>query len=509
MDRGKKAILNSLAGAAAQIVTMICGFILPRLILSSFGSAYNGITASVTQYLSVVALLRAGVGGATRASLYKSLAKKDTAQISATVRATEIFMRKVAVIFLGITLVFSMAYPYLVREEFEWGFTATLVLIISFSTFVQYFFGITYQILFQADQKQYISKLFEIISVILNTLIAVLLIRAGAGIHMVKLGSAVAFSITPIALNILAGKKYNLDRKAKPDFSSIGQRWDAFFHQVAAFIHSNTDITLLTLFTNTREISVYTVYYLVANGLKNVMNTLVTGVEAAFGNIMANGERETLLQDLNHYEMLLHVTGSFLFGTAAVLVTPFVMVYTRGITDVNYHRDLFGYLAISGELLFVLRSPYEALINAAGHFRQTKMYAFMEAGINIVLSVIMVQCYGLVGVAIGTVVAIAFRNAVYAVYVSRKIVYRNVSAFLKRFGVTFLTLGCVFCLPWVFPATEMDSYITWIVYAVKIASVAALITFILNYVFFRTEVRQLFSKMLSILRRMNRPNRMQ
>ena len=507
MDRGKKALYNSISSAAAQIVTVICGFILPRLILSRFGSAYNGITASVTQFLSVVTLLRAGVSGATRASLYRSLAKKDTAQISATIRATEIFMRKVALIFLGITVMFSVAYPLLVREEFEWGFAASLVLIISLSTFVQYFFGITYQILFQADQRQYVSKLFEIISVILNTLIAALLIGAGAGIHTVKLCSAAAFSITPVAMNILAQKRYHLDRRAKPDFSSIGQRWDAFFHQVATFIHSNTDITLLTIFTNTREISVYTVYYLVANGMKNVMNTLVTGVEAAFGNIMANGERETLLQDLNHYETLLHVFGSFLFGAAAVLVTPFVQVYTRGITDVNYHRDMFGYLAILGELLFVLRSPYEALVNAAGHFKQTKKYAFMEAGINLALSIIMIRFYGLVGVVIGTVISIAFRNAVYAVYASRKIVHRSMSVFLKRFGVTILTLGCIFCLRWLIPATEMDSYLTWIIYAVKISSIAALITFILNYLLFRTEVSQLLSKVLSIVSRIIHPNR--
>ena len=137
MSRAKKAVYNSMASALSQIVTLICGLILPRMILGAFGSSYYGITASVSQFLSVIALLRAGVGGATRAALYKSLAQKDIQQISATVKATEIFMRKVALIFLGIVLAFSALYPYLVRNEFEWGFAASLVLIISLSTFVQ------------------------------------------------------------------------------------------------------------------------------------------------------------------------------------------------------------------------------------------------------------------------------------------------------------------------------------------------------------------------------------
>ena len=68
MNRGKKAAYNSIASLFAEIVALICGFILPRYVLTYFGSSYNGITQSVSQFLSVIALLRAGVGGATRAA---------------------------------------------------------------------------------------------------------------------------------------------------------------------------------------------------------------------------------------------------------------------------------------------------------------------------------------------------------------------------------------------------------------------------------------------------------
>ena len=484
----------------SQIVTMICGFILPRMILSAFGSSYNGITASVSQFLSVVALLRAGVGGATRASLYKSLADHDTAQISATVRATEIFMRKVALIFLGFAIVFSAIYPFLVQDEFEWGFAASLVLIISLSTFIQYFFGITYQMLFQADQRQYITAGITIGATILNTMIAVILIRCGIGIHGVKLGSAVAFSITPITVNFLAKKRYHLDRKARPDFSSIKQRWDAFFHQLASFIHSNTDIALLTLFTNTKEISVYTVYYLIANGLKSIMNTLVTGVESAFGNILARNETEVLLKDVIHYETLLHTVSSFLFGSALVLVTPFVQVYTRGVTDVNYTRYLFGYLAIIGEMLFALRSPYEALVNAAGHFKQTKKYAFAEAGINLVISILMVYRFGLVGVVAGTVISIAYRNIAYGIYASKIILHRSIGMMVKRFIITGITMAGIWAVSTVLPRPEMTGYLNWGIFAVETALEAMIITIIMNCFFYRQDLQLLTRKIIGILK---------
>ena len=504
MDRGKKALYNSLASAVSQIVTMVCGFILPRLILSTFGSSYNGITASVSQFLSVIALLRAGVGGATRASLYQSLANNDTKRTSATVKATEIFMRKVALIFLGIVTIFAIFYPYLVKDEFEWGFAASLILIISLSTFIQYFFGITYQMLYQADQRQYITAAISTVATILNTIIAVILIKLGVGIHGVKLGSAIAYSITPLTLNYLAKKEYHLDRKAKPDFASISQRWDAFFHQLASFIHNNTDITLLTIFTNTREISVYTVYYLVANGLKSVMNTLVIGVESAFGNIIAMNEMETLRNNVIHYETMLHVFSSVLFGAALVLVTPFIQVYTKGIGDVNYIRYVFGYLVIICEMLFILRSPYEALVNAAGHFKQTKKYAFAEAAINLILSILMVRRYGMVGVVVGTLAAIVFRNLAYGIYASQEIIHRKISVFIKRFLITGLTVLTIGLLSKRLPRPEMISYLNWVLYAVMVTPLAIALTILYNYVFYKDDLLKMLKKVVGILKRVVR-----
>lgn len=481
-----------------QVVSLVSGFIIPRLILSRFGSDYNGITASITQFLSVIALLRAGIGGATRACLYKSLERKDYHQVSATVKATEQFMRKVALIFAVFIVVFACVYPFFVREKFGWLFSTTLVLVISISTFVQYFFGITYQMLLQADQKQYIYSFLDTIAIIINVLLSVVLIHTGAGIHLVKLGSALAFCITPLCLNIYAKKHYSLERNVAPDFSSIGQRWDAFFHQIAAFIHNNTDITLLTIFTNTKEISVYTVYYLVANGLRKVITTVSTGVEAAFGNIIARNEIRVLQDDVMYYETLIHIISSVIFGVGMVLVTPFVRVYTSGVTDVNYIRYTFGYLVIFSEMLFCLRIPYEAVIQAAGHFKQTKKYAFAEAGLNLGVSLLFVVKYGLIGVVIGTHVASFFRDAAYGIYASKHIIHRKSSIFIKRFLITFISIGLIFGTG-VFLRLDVKNYFDWVIVAIEATCFAIAIVAVVNYIFYGETMRKLFIKLKNMI----------
>lgn len=502
MGRGERAAYNSITSILSQVVAMISGFILPRLIMTHFGSAYNGITASVSQFLSIIALLRGGVGGATRAALYKSLAKKDMNQVSATVKATEIFMRKVAIIFAGFIIVFAAFYPFFVREEFDWIFTASLVLIISISTFMQYFFGITYQFLLQADQRQYVTTLIDIGTVILNVLISVVLINAGVGIHGVKLGSAIAFSLTPIVLHVYCKKYYNLQKDAEPDFSSIKQRWDAFFHTVTGFVHSNTDITLLTIFSTQKVISVYTTYYLVGNGIRKIVLTIASGVEAAFGDIIARNDTKTLQIDFRIYETIMHTISCVLFGAALVLTTPFIKVYTKGVTDVNYIRYVFGYLVIIGEMLYCLRSPYEALVNASGHFKETKKFALIETILNLGISIILVYKYDLIGVVIGTVISIAFRIVTFGFYTERNIIKRSVWNGALRFCVSGVTVVTIFLACKIIPIMNIDSYISWIMYAIPVTLIAIIITVVFNYVFYRKETVMTMRKLSGIAGRL-------
>ena len=149
--RSKKAMLNSAASLLLEFVSVICGFIVPRLIIGTYGSDINALTSSITQFLSYIALVEAGVGGVIRAALYRPLAEKNTAATSSIIKATENFFRKIAYIFLGYMAVLAAAFPVLVNKNFDWAFTASLVIIIGLSTFAQYYFGMTYTVLVQAD----------------------------------------------------------------------------------------------------------------------------------------------------------------------------------------------------------------------------------------------------------------------------------------------------------------------------------------------------------------------
>lgn len=483
--RGKKTLVNTVAGLLEELVAVVCGFILPRLILSAFGSDYNGLVTSITQFLSCAVLLRSGIGGATRAALYKPLSEDNKSEINSILKATDIFMKKIATILAVLILSFSAIYPLFVKNEFDWLFTFSLFVIIGLSTFAESFFGITYLILLQADQRLWVSSFIKSICYVLNTVLAVILIKFECSIHVVKLGSAIIFVLYPIVQSAYVKRHYRINTNAKPNNSSISQRWDAFWHQVAVFVMNNTDVIVLTVFSNMKVVSVYSVYNMIVNGLKRAINSFSNGLEAAFGNMIAKKESEALKENFSVMELVFYVISTIIYTTAGLLIIPFVRIYTVGITDIDYINTTFAVIILTANFFNTVRLPYQLLVQAAGHYKQTKNGAILEPIINITLSIVLVIKYGLVGVAIGTLVATIFRTVQFSVYMSKNIVKRSQIIALKNCVISALESGVIIIIVKFLSLSDPSNYYQWFLNAIVIFLISSFIVGCFSLILYR------------------------
>lgn len=501
MHRGKKAAVNTAFSFIEEFVSLICGFILPRLILSAFGSQYNGLTQSISQFLSCAVLLRSGIGGATRAALYKPLAEHNHDEFNSIVKATDRFMKRIGVILLGAILFFATVYPLLVKNEFGWFFTFSLFVIIGLSTFAESFFGITYLIVLQADQKLWISSAFKCVCTILNTVIGAVLITSGCSIHIVKLGSAAVFVLYPIALGAYVRHHYRIDTHVKPNNVAIAQRWDAFWQQVAQFVMTNTDIMVLTVFTNMLEVSVYSVYNLVVHGLKKTLQSFTNGLEAAFGNMIANNEEKNLRKNVGVIETMLYGVSTIIYTCAVILILDFVKIYTHKIVDVNYIRPAFAYVIIIAHFFNGIRMPYQVVVQAAGHYKQTKTGAIIEPIINISLSIIFVFRFGLVGVAVGTLAATVFRTIQYSFYMSKHLVKRSWGVVLLRIFASFAEATIAIIIYNLLHLPSPENYFAWVLNAIPAFIISFCVVFVGSFILFRQDSVRMIGKIKNIVHR--------
>lgn len=503
--RGKKALINTIMSLVEEFIAVVCGFVLPRIILSVFGSSYNGLTTSITQFLSCVILLRAGVIGATRAALYKPLAENNVEKISSIVKATDRFMKKVALIIAVVITAFSIIYPMFVLSEFGYIFTLGLFIIIGLSTFAEAFFGTTYMIVLQADQKLWVSCLIKSITYILNTIVTIILVYNNFGIRFVKLGSAIVFVLYPIVIQLYVRRKYKILKNVEANSSVISQRWDAFWHSIANFTMNNTDVIVLTVFLNMLEVSVYSVYNLIINGIKRTITAFSNGLEAAFGNMIAKKEEELLNKNFCLTETLIFSIATVIFSTAIIMILQFVRIYTYGVSDVDYLRPMFAYILLVAQCFNTLRIPYQVVVQAAGHYKQTKKGAIIEPILNIVFSVVFVILFGIVGVAIGTLIATVFRTMQYSIYMGKNIIKRSITIFFTKCLIFFVTMAVII---FIFKQINLNytaiSYWIWIENCIIVGLVSAMIVAVVDFIFFPKDTKYLFSKLKNVLKRRKR-----
>lgn len=482
MNRNQKLLMNTSSSLLKQVVVTICGFILPRYMLLYFGSSVNGLVASATQFLSFISLLEMGIGPVIQANLYGPLAKKDKKGISEVVVSTERFFRRISAIFLVYLAILAFVFPAFVNNDYGTWYTISLLIIISISTFAQYFFGMTYQVLLNADQKSYVQNGLAMVSTILNTVFCIVLMHLGASIHSVKLVTALIFVIRPLGQAIYVRRHYELDKKIKLEGEPIKQKWNGFAQHLSAVVNANAATAILTFLSSLENVSVYSVYFTIVNGITTTVMTAATGLEAFFGNMLAKGEKEALNKSFGMIELLIHVLTTIVYTVAAITIVPFISVYTRGINDADYVVPVFGVMLVLAYGAQCLRIPYFRVIKAAGHFKETQNGSFISAALNIVVSVALVFKFGLVGIAIGSLVAMVYHTCYFVWYLKSHILERSVFKFVY-YIVADLLIGVVtFFISKGFVMTDV-TYLSWVILAIKVGIVTLGVSVVINGIF--------------------------
>ncbi len=497
ISRGENAKRNIVISLLCQVGTIICGLITPRYMLSAFGSEANGAITSITTFLGYIMLLEGGIGGVARAALYKPLAENDEYKVSAIMMEIKTFFRHVGFVFIAYVLIIAVSFKSISHTDvLDWTTSFFLVLIISGSTFVQYFIGISNSVLIIASQRQYINILINMAGTVLNAVLIVILTTAGYSLITVKLMSSVVFALKPLALWIYVRRNYNLV-SVKSKGNELKDKWTGLGQHIAYFLHSHTDVVVLTIFGNLKDVSIYGIYYMITNSMQIIVSSFASGMEAVFGDMYAKKEVDKLYQTFSVYDTLISIVSNILFGTTAVLLIPFIQIYTNNITDANYVIPVFGTLLVCASLIYCLRTPYHNMIIAAGHFKQTKMAAYGEAIINIIASVILVINFGLIGVAIGTVLATLFRFVFYAIYLSKNVIMRNIILWIKREIINAVSFVIVFMFgEFLLRFFSLNNFIEWAKAGALVFVTSSVIVLSLNFLFYRNDVNTLRKRAL-------------
>lgn len=498
-SRTKNATLNIVFALLLQATTFFRGLILPRIIIPAYGSDVNGLISSITQFLAYISLLEAGVGSIFRTSLYKPLSCHDMEGVSGIINEQKRFYRKIGLIFVLYVVVLCFLYPLIAKTEASRPYIVTCILIFSVNTFTEYFFSLPYVSLLSADQKIRISYIVSIIYTVVNIAVALFWVALKADIRLIYLSMCVLGLLRPLFYSLYIKKHYKLNNHTPCNKTALNQRWNGMVHHFAYYIHNNTDTAILTLFMGTAFVSVYNVYGAIIFGIMNLILSLSNSVAAGLGNLLARNEKSAVLRTVNLYELIQGGAATVLYTVTALLLLPFVRIYTADMVDANYLQPSFGYTLMMAEVIYCFRFIYSTVSMNANKYKETQFGAILECLTNLILSLVLVLVFnmGLLGVAVGTLVAVFLRYVYDVWFLSKNILNRPMYKAFKMLLVSAVTaLSSIFVCQKLIDYNTITTFSGWFLMALPTAAITGLLAAIFYTLFYRDTVKELIQRFI-------------
>lgn len=463
--KAKRSILNLSFGLGSQLITIVLGFFIPRLIMVNYGSEANGLIASIVQIISYLALLEAGVGAASLQALYKPIAHNDKGHINSILAATSSYYKKTGIYYFFAVLLIAIIYPLIIQSEISPLSIMAIILFTGMGGAINYYFQGKFRILLIAEGKSYIETSIVTIANVLNNVVRIILLMQGVNIIAVQASFFVLTLLQIVVFYVYIKKNYKwIDLNLKPDFEAIGQKNSVLVHEISYLVFRNTDVLILTLFTNLKIVSIYVMYNMVYTIVDNVVQMVNGSVKAALGQSY-HESREKFLKLHDAFEVYFMGLIFAILTVAYILTLPFMRLYTAGVTDVNYIHFWLPVLFVAVKLLTNVRTSSNNVITIAGHFQKTQNRSILESVINLSASVIFVLFLGIYGVLMGTIAALLYRSIDIVIYANKVLLNRSPWVTFKR----WLTNVAVFLFIVAVTSTlnlSLDSYLSIILWGI-------------------------------------------
>ena len=485
MSRTKSFIYNSLSAAMLQVFTVAAGFIVPRIMLVIYGSEVNGLVTSIAQFISLFNLVEAGLAGAAVYALYKPLADEDHKSINAVLSATNRFYILSGYIFVALTLGLALIYPAFVKTtQLSPISVGIMVLILGVSGALEFFTMAKYRALLTADQRLYVLSLASIVAIILNTVIIAVLAYSGLNIVVLRFVALFSVFARSFILYLYVKLKYQyINYNETPNNEALNKRWAALYLQILGSVQTGAPVIIATIFTSLQTVSVYSIFNIVIGGISGVMGIFTSGLSASFGDVIARHEQAVLQKAYQEFELMYYVLIAWAYSCTAVLIMPFIKLYTTGITDVNYNIPLIGALFTLNGLLYSLKTPQGMLVISAGLYKETKVQVTIQALISVVVGVILAKFWGLAGILVGSIMSNIYRDIDLMIYIPHKLTKLRVRNSFYRILRVLICYGLI-CWPFVkFIHIDCNNYKEWIGWAVITSVYALMVVVIINYLF--------------------------
>lgn len=504
--RTKRYFLNTFTAFLLQLVTMVSGFILPRVMLVNYGSEINGLTSSINQFITYFNLAQAGIAGASLYAFYKPIADKDQESVNGVMSATDKYYKRSGLFFVVFTLAFAIIYPFIVKIDLKYYEIFFLVLVLSFSSILTYLIIGKYRAFLSANQQTYILSLANLITVILNTIIVSVLAYLKISVVLVRLAGGLASLISVAFVYFYVKTQYKwLSIKSRPNYEALSKRGYVMYLEILGAVQGGWPLIVATLIfsKDLSQVSILSVYNMVLGGIAGIFSIFTTGTQAAFGDLIVRNDTKRLQETYKEFETGFYLLITWAYACTLILLMSFIQLYTKSLDDAEiYIRPWLAVLLVINGLFNHLKTPQGMMVMAAGMYKETRYQVTIQAAIGLVFSTLFGLFWGLEGVVGGMILGHLYRTIDLLFYVPKYITGLKWQYSLRRMLRAILII--VLCyIPFLFIKYQPPSFWWWILVALIVAICVFVVALVTNLIFDYKMVKNLFNRVVLLFKKKN------
>lgn len=465
MDKPISLSRNVVFNVSGYVISVVASFLITPITVHTLGDARYGAWSLVAELIGYYGLLDLGIRGAVTYYVARYSARNQGEDIKETVSSAFWLLSACGALALLTGAGFTFAFPYLFRTE---GMNLTEVrhallimsVLIGVSLPMNVFAGSLI-----GKQRFDIVTVIEVVTRVLTAIAVYIVLRAGGGLVALALiqaaGRMVCWVLTLAACRSVFGGVF-----ARPAWFKMERVRDLTGYglrnavgQVAQLVIYRMDLTVVGIFVGIGHVT----YYSIAWTLNSYALALCTSLTFTFAPRFTHLHSSNADGDLQRlYLFGARVTGMVVTGLVAGILIfgkDFIRLWL-GASYVNGpwtdRSDIIMIILVLANLPYMLQSTSRQLLFAMARVRFLMWLNVCEAVANLSLSLLLVNRYGPVGVALGTLFPmVASQLLVMPVYIARTFKIPLLNLFRKGFSIPLFTgvlmagigMACIYVAP--------------------------------------------------------------
>lgn len=404
-SRREKSAKNLIYAWLNQGVMLIMNIVVRMVFVRVLSKEYLGLSGLFGNMISLLSLAELGIGTAIVYSLYEPLAHGDRDRIGSLMK----FFQKVYIaVGATVLLIGILLTPYLsffMKEMPDIPEIYWVYLLFVINSAVSYCFSYKGSLI-SADQNDYIVKKVKL-AVMAAMYVLQIFVLMATGDYLLFLGIQIVFTLAQnLIYTWVANRMYPFlrDKRAaalEPDVLKriLTNTKALMLHKVGDIAKFSTDNLIISKFVGLMEVGLYSNYTLIQQALTNVLAQIFTSMTASVGNLGVTEDADKKYQTYKKVYFL----NAWIFGLCSIaflcLAQDFIGIFF-GESYVMGDEILF--LIVLNFYLVGMRKSTLTFRDAFGLFGQNRYMPLAEAGINLGLSLLLVNRFGIAGVLAGT-----------------------------------------------------------------------------------------------------------